>query len=389
MISRSSSAAPAIPAVPIATAACDSAGADLEVEVIHRPDADACRHVQPLQEPAAADHNPRIAGGEHDPRWLHILHRALGHEPYLLLAWDAKANGWLRGCLTLALVRSRLFGRFLVSLPYLNRGGVVAEDDAAATALIDRAVKLADELNVQYLELRHQHQPIAHPALTHTRDDKQRMVLDLPASEAELWQSLTAKVRNQIRKGDRHDLSIRFGSAELLDAFYRVFAVNMRDLGTPVYPRRLFAEILRSFEHTAELAVVFHAKQPVAAALLLHHPAAAEPATSAVPSASCLREQNHTCANMWMYHQLLARAVRRGGRLFDFGRSSVDSGTYRFKKQWGARPLPAVWQYHVRQGDITVMRPDHPAHQRRIAVWRRLPVWVTTVVGPRIVSGIP
>lgn len=366
------------------------AAADVEVEVIHRPDEAACRQVRPLlQRCSDGEQMGRSASGEHDPRWLHVLRHALGHEPYLLLAWDAKANGWLRGFMPLALVRSRLFGRFLVSLPYLNRAGVVAEDDTAATALVDRAVKLADALDVRYLELRHQERPIGHPALTHTRDDKQRMVFDLPACEAEIWQSLAAKVRNQIRKGDKHNLSIRFGSVELLDAFYHVFAVNMRDLGTPVYPRRLFSGILRTFADAAELAVVFHEREPAAGALLLHHPAGAEPATSVVPSASCLRQHNHTCANMWMYHQLLARAVRRGSRLFDFGRSSIDSGTYRFKKQWGARPLPAVWQYHVRQGDITVMRPDHPAHQRRIAVWRRLPVWVTTVVGPRIVSGIP
>ncbi len=362
----------------------------IEVEVIRRPDEAACQQVrQLLQRSSDGEETGHSASSDHDPRWLHVLRDAMGHDPYLLLAWDVKANGWLRGFMPLALVRSHLFGRFLVSLPYLNRAGVVAEDDAAAAALVDRAVTLADDLDVQYLELRHQQRPISHPALTRSREDKLRMVLDLPATEDTLWQSLPAKVRNQIRKGDRHALSIRFGSLELLDAFYHVFAVNMRDLGTPVYPRRLFTDILRAFDQVAELAVVFHDGRPAAGALLMHHPSGSEPATSAVPSASCLRDQNHTCANMWMYHQLLARAVRRGSRLFDFGRSSVDSGTYRFKKQWGAQPQPTVWQYYVRRGDITVMRPDHPAHQRRIAVWRRLPIWVTTVVGPRIVSGIP
>lgn len=366
------------------------------VEVIHRPDDAIGEQVRAFLQrcPTPADPQALAGSGEHDPRWLDVLRRSMGHDPYLLIAWDATANGWMCGFMPLALVRSRLFGRFLVSLPYLNRAGVVADDDVAAAALVSQAVALADELGVQYLELRHQRQPIHHPALSHTRDDKFRMVLELPdtasADDAAsaIWKALPSKVRNQVRKGEQHNLAIRFGGRELLDDFYRVFAVNMRDLGTPVYPRRLFASILKTFE-AAELAVVSCDGQAIAGALLTHHRAAPEPATTAVPSASCLRTFNHTNANMWMYHRLLLRAHQRGSRLFDFGRSSEDSGTYRFKKQWGAKPQATIWQYYVREGRIGQLRPDNPAYRRRIALWRKLPVWVTKIVGPHIVSGIP
>jgi serine/alanine adding enzyme len=90
-----------------------------------------------------------------------------------------------------------------------------------------------------------------------------------------------------------------------------------------------------------------------------------------------------------MYHQLLLRAIARGSDEFDFGRSSIDSGTYRFKKQWGAEPTATVWQYHLRQGDISAMRPDSPGNQRKVAVWQKLPVWLTRAMGPAIVRGIP
>ena len=90
-----------------------------------------------------------------------------------------------------------------------------------------------------------------------------------------------------------------------------------------------------------------------------------------------------------MYHHLLCRAIERGAGRFDFGRSSEDSGTYRFKKQWGALPIPTVWQYHVRRGDINAVRPDSPKYKRRIETWQKLPVWVTRLVGPSIVRGIP
>ncbi len=92
---------------------------------------------------------------------------------------------------------------------------------------------------------------------------------------------------------------------------------------------------------------------------------------------------------MWMYHKLLERAIERGSEEFDFGRSSTDSGTYRFKKQWGAKPQPTVWQYHLRHGDIDAVRPDSPKYRRRIETWQKLPVWLTRLIGPPIVRGIP
>lgn len=325
---------------------------------------------------------------EHDPRWLSVLRKGLDHRTMMLVARDGDGDDSpITGYLPLALVSSRLFGRFLVSLPYLNRAGVVATDGAVGNQLIDGAVKLARVHDVQYVELRHD-APCDNDQLGAQRDEKVRMVLELPADSDALWQQIHSKVRNQVRKGDKSDLTIRWGGVDLLDAFYDVFAVNMRDLGTPVYARKLFREILTQLQGDAELAVVDHQSQPIAAALLVHDARIGEPSTQ-VPSASCLRQFNKTNANMWMYHQLLVRAIERGSRTFDFGRSSVDSGTFKFKKQWGAQPRPTVWQYHVRRGDVNAVRPGNPKYQRRIETWQKLPVWLTRLVGPTIVRGIP
>lgn len=322
---------------------------------------------------------------EHDPRWLAVLRDGLDHRTFMLVARESEAAP-IRGYLPLALVASRLFGRFLVSLPYLNQAGVVALDDAARVAMIDAAADLARVHDVRYIELRHA-APSPHDKLGAHRDEKVRMVLDLPADAEALWKQINAKVRNQVRKGDASDLSLRFGGMELLDDFYGVFAINMRDLGTPVYSRRLFASILEQFHGDAELASVTCGGRAVAGALLVHDHRYG--GGTQVPSASSLRQFNHTNANMWMYHKLLVRAIESGSARFDFGRSSVDSGTFKFKKQWGARPLPTVWQYHVRRGDINAVRPDTPKYRRRIETWRKLPVWLTRVLGPPIVRGIP
>jgi len=324
----------------------------------------------------------RGAAIEHDPAWLTVLHEAMGHQPFALVSRD---DARITGYLPLAFVSTRLFGRFLVSLPYLNLAGPIADDPATTSALIDRAANLADELDADHLELRLAGSAIDHSRLGASRDDKVRMLLDLPADPQSLWQSVGSKARNQIRKAESFGPTIRFGGAELVDDFYRVFSVNMRDLGTPVYPRKLFAAILSTFRGQAELAVVHIGSQPAAVALLLHELTS----RTQVPSASALRELNHTNVNMWMYHQLLLRAVEHGARVFDFGRSSVDSGTYRFKKQWGAQPHPTVWQYYVRRGAPDALRPDNPRYRHRIAAWQKLPVWLANTLGPRIVCGIP
>ena len=277
-----------------------------------------------------------------DPAWLGVLRSAFQHDVYALEAVEGERTC---GFLPLAFVRSLLFGRFLVSLPYLNTNGVVAEGDAPRRRLIDRAVRLADELRVRYLELRHE-QRAEHPALNGSLASKAHMRLPLPSFPGPLWEGLPAKVRNQVRKGEKSGLTVARGGEELLPEFYSVFSRNMRDLGTPVYGVGLFAAALRQFPGDAELFVVRADRIPVAAALLLHGRGVAE-----VPSASSLRQYNGTCANMLLYWKLLERAVERGQEVFDFGRSTIDGPTYRFKKQWGARPAPAVWQYYRPGGE--------------------------------------
>jgi FemAB-related protein (PEP-CTERM system-associated) len=315
-----------------------------------------------------------------DPRWLDVLSEGLGQAPYFLAY---RANGNVLGTLQLMLVDSLLFGRFLVSLPYVNSAGVQAASPEVGRELIDRAAQLADRLNVRYLELRHE---VAqeHPALTQAMASKVHMRLALPPTPDKLWTELKAKVRNQIRKGESYQCGICWGQVELLDDFYSVLCRNMRDLGTPVFGRKLFESILAHFRNEAEICVVKHGNVPAAAALLLHGAKVTE-----VPTASSLRSFNSTNVNMLMYWHLLARAIERGQNTFDFGRSTIDGSTYKFKRQWGAMAHPATWQYYVRRGSIGDMRPENGKYKLAINVWRRLPIWVTRLVGPSIVRCIP
>ncbi len=316
----------------------------------------------------------------YDPGWLSVLQRGLHHKPFLLVAMQ---DGRPVGSLALSLVRSVLFGRFLVSLPYVNLAGVVAENSEAAAALIDRAVELADEFDVQYLELR-QGSLIKHPALGHYTTTKVNMVLTLPGTADKLWDQLTGKVRNKVRKGEKQGFTVHWGGSDLLSDFYDVFGRNMRDLGTPVFGRELFEAVLEEFPEAAEFCVVRAEGRPVAGALLIHGKG-----TTEVPSASSLRAFGSSNANDWMYWHLLQRAVAKGQRTFDFGRTTVDSSTYVFKKKWGSKPIPTFWQYYARRGDVTGMRIESGRYDRMIRIWQRLPLWLTLRLGPIVVRGIP
>lgn len=325
--------------------------------------------------------NKQHTGFYQRPEWQHVLHDGLQQSPVCL---QALSGNQLVGVLPLAFVESRLFGRFLVSLPYLNSVGVIAECPQAGTALIDRAIELADQLDVRYLELRHE-TPIEHPQLVEAVTDKVHMRLTLPETTDELWSSFKSKLRSQVRKPLNNDsMTAHWGRHELLDEFYSVFTQNMRDLGTPPFSRRLFESILTEFPGDAELCCIRLNDQPVASGLLVHGPGVTE-----VPSASSLRRFNSTSANMLLYWHLLSRAVERGQTVFDFGRSSKDSGTFKFKAQWGAKPSPAVWQHYVRQGEASDMRPNSGKFDLMIRAWQKLPVWITKVIGPSIVRGIP
>jgi serine/alanine adding enzyme len=313
--------------------------------------------------------------------WAQVFLTAFRHRPWFL--W-AERHGVVVGVLPLVHVRGPIFGSFLVSQPYLNTGGVLADSTEVESVLVGRAVALADELGVKHLELRHERE-VSHARLNATNTDKVHMRLALPASADTLWDGLKSKLRSQIRKPlNDTSLQVRFGRHEHLEAFYEVFCRNMRDLGTPPFSKKLFRSMLDRFGDAAEVALVQLNGRPVAAAFLLHGPE-----VTLIPSASALREHNSTNCNMLMYWHCLKRSIERGQTTFDFGRSSHGSGTHRFKQQWGAIESPAVWQYYVRSGGARDMRPDSGKYDRVIKVWQRLPVWLTRWVGPEIVRGIP
>lgn len=315
----------------------------------------------------------------HQLAWRRIFGGEFAWETHYLAA---RGPHGLEGILPLVRLRSRLFGDFLVSLPYVNYGGVVARTEAADRSLAAAAAGLARSLRVSHVELRElRPRDPAWPA----RTDKVIMQSALAATAEEHWDGLPAKLRSQVRRPQKDGATTRIGGAELLPQFYAVFARNMRDLGTPVYGRSFFAAIARELAEHIDVVVAELDGQPVAAGILLHWGGRTE-----IPWASSLRSANRLGVNMLMYWESLKRAISRGSTVFDFGRSTRDSGTYRFKRQWGAEPVHVYWHYWLPGGGpLPHLNPANPKYALAIAAWRRLPVWLANGLGPHIVRNLP
>jgi FemAB-related protein (PEP-CTERM system-associated) len=211
------------------------------------------------------------------------------------------------------------------------------------------------------------------------------MILELRHSSEVQWKAFDAKLRNQIRKAQKSGLTFRRGQLDLIEDFYEVFARNMRDLGTPVYPKKFFSNVMETFPDTTTIAAVFHEGRIVAAGLASWFRGRLE-----VPWASSVKDYKALCPNHMLYWELIQFAIERGFKEFDFGRSTPNEGTYNFKKQWGSLPLQLNWQYLMdERGRLPELGPDNPKYRLAILAWRRLPVAITKILGPLIVRNIP
>ena len=318
------------------------------------------------------------AAGYYSHAWRAILERSFGHETHFLAA---RTNGVMTGVLPLVHMRS-IFGNFLVSLPFVTYGGLLCRDQASSEALLEAAEDLRSRLRARHVELRHT--LAVNPDLP-ARRHKVAMVLPLAQSEEDMWTGFNAKVRNQVRKAQKAGLETVWGEGELLDEFYAVFVRNMRDLGTPVYARSFFVNILAGLPGVTRIVLIRRQGKPVAAGLLYWHGETLE-----IPWASSIRDYNSLCPNNLMYWESIRHALRLGLRRFDLGRSSFCSGTFRFKEQWGAKPETLQWHYLLPSGaKLPNLSNSNPKFSMAIRLWQRLPLAMTRALGPLIVRDIP
>lgn len=339
--------------------------------------------VEPLGEGGGAEWDAFVDGAPgatacHRSGWRQIVSGVMGHEARYLVAREPE--GRLVGVLPLARVRSRLFGDYLVSLPFLNDGGPLGSPEVRER-LAAEAVGEARRAGVDLLELRTR-TPLSGAVEAAVR--KVTVLLDLPDTPGELWDdTLRAKVRSQIRRPMKEGMEVRFG-AEERHAFYGVFARNMRDLGTPVLPEAFFEGLAAVLPELVRFGVVYHEGEPVAAGCGFAWKEEFE-----MTWASSLREHNRLAPNMLLYWAFMERSILEGRRVFNFGRCTPGGGTHRFKLQWGGHDLPLPWTRWAPGRTVATPSPTSRKFRMAVRAWQHLPLAAANRLGPLLSRNLP
>jgi FemAB-related protein (PEP-CTERM system-associated) len=286
--------------------------------------------------------------------------------------------------LPLFFIPSKLFGNSLVSLPFCDYGGMVYSNTMAARLLLDKAFELRRKLKVPLLELRQtetlspeQISPESSSLGLDINNHKVRMQLLLPNSADNYFSKIPSKLRAQIKRPQKEGCTAQSGGIELLSDFYKIFAHNMRDLGSPVHSINLIRNILSQYGESARIFVIYNTeKNPLACSLVIGHNQ-----SLVNPWASSDKRFKQIAPNMLLYWEMIKYAIEKKFTYFDFGRSSVGEGTYLFKKQWGAEPVPLNW-YNWHSGNFSSDNDVKGKKKLFIALWSKIPLTMTKVAGP-------
>jgi FemAB-related protein (PEP-CTERM system-associated) len=309
--------------------------------------------------------------------WKRLIERTYGYPGHYLLA---ERDGAIRGVFPLGEIKHLLFGHSLISTPFGVSGGVLADDDATRGALERHAVQLAIDLGVDYLEARNE-RPVRDDWL---RKDSLYVSFRKPITEdheANLG-AIPRKQRAMVRKGIKAGLTGELDDG--VDNLYRAYSESVRNLGTPVFPKAHFAAIREEFGEAVDVVTVRHQGAVVASVMNYYFRDQVLPFYG-----GGIVEARNLAANDFMYWEVMRRAADRGCRLFDFGRSKVDTGSYRFKKHWGFEPQPLCYEYRlVKAREMPDINPNNPKYRLFINLWKKLPVGISRMIGPWLARGL-
>jgi serine/alanine adding enzyme len=311
--------------------------------------------------------------------WRNVVQQTYHHTPYYLMARDGQA---VKGLLPLFLIRSPLFGRLLVTAPYLSYGGLIENSKSAGDALVEKAREIASEQKAKYIELRGL-QRVGRGLFL--KEKYCTFLLSLEAGPDVLWKRFEGgRGRTAVRKALKSGLIVERG-LHLQGVFAEIMSRHMRDLGTPFHRSRFFQNIAEEFPYHAEILMAKYHDRYVGAVLLISFKD-----TVYWLHGAGLREYRGIDPVSLLVWEAIRSSCERGFANFDFGRSRWDSGTFFFKRQWRAQPVPLYYEYHLMSsGNLPDLDPTNASFSWAIAFWKRLPVFAAKVLGPLIIRDIP
>jgi len=313
----------------------------------------------------------------HRAGWRNVIERAFGHRTHFAYA---ERDGAVTGVLPLTEIRSRLFGHSLVSSAFAVYGGPVVADEASRAALVAHATDLLASTKANHLEFRSI--DAKSPGWLAKEGLYVTFRREISADHEANMAAIPRKQRAVVRKGIANGLTARVGHD--VATLHRVYGESVRNLGTPVFPRKYFAALCEEFGDDAEILVVEDGGAPIAAVLSFYFRDEVLPYYGGGTPAARTRAGNDI-----LYWEVMRRAADRGCRIFDFGRSKVDTGAYHFKKNWGFAPTPLSYAFKLRTGDsIPDVNPLNPKYRLMIESWKRLPMPVANLIGPWLVRNL-
>lgn len=321
----------------------------------------------------------------HRPGWIRAVARGTGQQAIMLVA-HAHGNR-IAGVLPLNLIHSPLFGRALVSSGFAVDGGILADDPAVVEALADACWDMAVRASCTTAELRGGHLPKAGAGAGWTlkSDAYLNFCKPLEADDEAQLLAVPRKHRAEIRKGLDNNMTVEIGrDARLLDIHYRLYAQNVHRLGTPVFPKKMFAQVMAAFGDDADIIMVSERGVPHSSILSLYHHTTCMPYwQGATWDARRLR------ANEVAYFHLMSHARELGCTHFDFGRSKVGTGPAAWKRTWGWEGIPLTYAVRALPGmEPRDINPLSPQYRRKIELWKKLPLSLANIAGPMISRGL-
>jgi FemAB-related protein (PEP-CTERM system-associated) len=315
----------------------------------------------------------------HQLAWKRVVEKTFAHQARYVYA---EREGHIVAVVPLFLVSNWMVGKCLISSPLASYGGICAADSEAEQALLEFIKRQAQELQVDYLELRNPGGGTLPGFVPNTRYSS--FSLPLSKDPDAVLKALPKDIRYMIRKADKAGLHVRRGP-ELLDEFYKLFTINMRRLGTPVFPRALFANLIAEFGKQIDVQIVYSGSQPVASAVSFLFRDTMHPYyIGGLPVARDL------AANNFLWWELMKFASQSGMNTFDFGRSKKGTGAYAFKKKWNPKITDLDYQvFLVKRKSAPNFSPANPKFELATQVWSRLPQWLANRLGPQVVRWIP
>lgn len=306
----------------------------------------------------------------HRGEWRNVIARAFGHRPHYLYA---ERDGQITAVLPLFHVKTLLFSNALTSVPFCMGGGAVATHAEDRQALVDAACKLAEELKVDHLELRNQ---VVREEGWPGKDLYVNFSREISQDSDENMMAIPRKQRAMVRKGIKAGLTASIGQDTA--TLYQCYSESVRNLGTPVFAKKYLDILVEEFANDCEILVVNKDDQAVASVMSFYFKDQVLPYYGGGTLAA-----RNLYANDFMYWQVMETARAKGVRIFDYGRSKVDSGSYRFKKHWGFEPVPMAYSYYlVKAKDVPNLSPNNPKYKLFVDGWRKMPLAISTRVGP-------